>query len=73
MDAYMKEKKDRLTLARKKAMKQLRDDPESVDVPKWQTNVENYTIALDNIKKHGAPRPPTGNPVGVNIGVPKLG
>lgn len=53
--------------------KQLLVSPDNVKVARWEELLKEYKEELKNLNEFGKPTPPTGNPVGVSIGVPTGG
>ncbi len=61
----------RLLDARAKAAASLEAYPKHPRVATWKRNMAAYDVSLANFQKYGQETVPTGNPVGVNIDVPK--
>lgn len=59
--------------AAQKMKMRLEKSPKHPHAPRWQKAMEQYMDSLENFKKYGQEKPPTGNPVGVDINVPKIG
>ncbi len=61
----------RLLDARKKFADRLKTDSKHPRAVVWKRKMAAYDISLANFQKYGQETAPTGNPVGVNIDVPK--
>lgn len=63
----------RLHAALTKAQAKLKKAKGAEAKKRYTDQIMQYTASLANIEEFGEETPPTGNPVGVEIGVPKAG
>ncbi len=61
----------RLLDARAKMLARLEGAPKHERASIWKRKIKEYDVSLANFQEYGQETPPTNNPVGVNIDVPK--